>query len=126
MDNVIPIHSHRTFTKGDVEQILPIVKRMTERAASTFDDLKEQLHWTPKDEPSFKRLQREIDLIVTRWATKVSRLGCEPKGIWLVDFDSGDGWFSWRYGDEELSYFQPHELDVDGVVFSTEMNELPS
>lgn len=126
MDNVIPIHSRRTFTRDDAEQILPIVKRMTERAAGAFNELREQLHWTPKDEPNFKRLHREIDLIVTRWATKVSRLGCEPKGVWLVDFDSGDGWFSWRYGDEELSFFHPHEFGIDDGVLSTDVNELPS
>ncbi len=126
MNNVIPIHSRRTFTKEDAEQILPIIKRITDRSACTLDDLKEELHWTPKDEPGFNRLKQELDLVVTRWATKVSRLGCEPKGIWLVDFDSGDGCFSWRYGDEDLSFFHPHELGIDDLLQSMETNELPS
>ena len=114
MGAVIPIHSHRTFTREEAEQVLPIVRRITERAAARFIDIKEQLRWTPPEEPHHSRLHSQLDQLVRQWAMKVSQLGCEPRGIWLVDFDSGNGWFSWRYGDENLSFFHPPDFDPEG------------
>ena len=108
MGDVIPIHSRRQFTQDEAEELLPIVRRITEVAASRAQDINEQMRWAPREEPLSARLRAELDLVVRRWAIKVSRLGCEPRGVWLVDFDAGDGWFSWRYGDEQLSFFHPH------------------
>ena len=110
MGEVIPIHARRTFTYEDAWQLLPIVRRITERAATEASDLQEQLRWIPKDEPAYRRLKARLDLAVRRWAIKVSQLGCEPRGIWLVDFDAGDGWYSWRYGDDGLNFFHSHEV----------------
>lgn len=108
MGDVIPIHSRRTFTQDEAEELLPILRRITEVADARTRELHEQLRWVPREEPLAERLQADLDLVVRRWAVKVSRLGCEPRGVWLIDFDAGDGWFSWRYGDEQLSFFHPH------------------
>ena len=56
----------------------------------------------------------------------MSHLGCEPRGIWLVDFDSGDGWFSWRYGDEDLSFFHPPEFDSEDQHSRSTPKKLPT
>lgn len=108
MGAVIPIHSRRTFTIEEAEEILPIIRRITDQASLRARDLQEQLRWVPREEPLFRRLKAELDLIVRRWAVKIAQLGCEPRGVWLVDFDTGDGWLSWRQGDESLSFFHPH------------------
>ena len=108
MGDVIPIHSRRQFTQGEAEELLPILRRITEAADSRAREIHEQLRWVPREEPLAARLQGDLDLVVRRWAIKVSRLGCAPRGVWLVDFDAGDGWYSWRYGDEQLSFFHPH------------------
>jgi|GEM_PF-1029804 hypothetical protein len=126
MGAVIPIHSHRTFTREQAEQILPIVHRITERAAAQFSDIREQLQWAPPEEPHHRRLHSQLDQLVRQWAIKISQLGCEPRGIWLVDFDSGDGWFSWRYGDEGLSFFHPPEIDPKGSHPRSTSRKLPT
>lgn len=108
MGDVIPIHSRRIFTKEEAEGLLPVVRRITDAAAARACELQEQLGWIPPDEPLHMRLRAELDLIVRRWAIKLSKLGCEPRGVWLVDFDAGEGWFSWRHGDDALSFFHPH------------------
>lgn len=95
------------FSRDEAESLLPVIHRITERAAATLEEIKEQLRFVPSEEPLHKRLRMDQDLIVKRWAIKIARLGCEPRGVWLVDFDSKDGWFSWRYGDEGLSFFHP-------------------
>jgi len=109
MGEVIPIHSRRTFTKEEAEGLLPVIKRITEQVAEEVADLQERIRYVPHTEPLYKRLYSKIDLAVRRWAIKVSKLGCEPRGIWLVDFDAGQGWFTWRLGDEGVAFFHSHE-----------------
>ena len=121
MSNVISINSRRHFTEDEANEILPVVKRITERAALTVEDLQEQLKWIPSDEPLHRRLSSKLESAIKIWAAKISRLGCEPRGIWLVDFDAGEGWFSWRYGEESLSFFHSHKFSLDRALFSEEL-----
>jgi hypothetical protein len=37
--------------------------------------------------------------VVRDWAEEMLSLGIEVKGIWLVDFDSGAGYYCWKYPD---------------------------
>lgn len=116
MGNVIPIHSHRRFSEADANAILPTVRRITDLAVCRAREIEDQLRFIPADEPLARRLRMELDSIITGWATKILRLGCTPRGIWLVDFDAGSGWFSWRHGDESLSYFHPHDVSKERVA----------
>lgn len=110
MGMVIPIHSHRVFTRKDAEEILPIIRRITEQAALKASDLRERLRFVPVEEHLHERLSIRLDTTVKMWATKIAHLGCEPRGIWLVDFDTGDGWLSWRYGDDGLHHFHSRNV----------------
>ncbi|MFH0799320.1 MAG: DUF2203 family protein [Pseudomonadota bacterium] len=125
MGDVIPIHSRRIFSIEEAEAILPIVRRITDRAAADAGELQEQLRFVPADEPLSKRLHMELDAVVRRWSVKVAQLGCEPRGIWLVDFDAGEGWFSWRIGDDRLNFFHPHEAGLAEGPFMGRSEELP-
>ena len=125
MGEVIPIHSRRTFSLEEAESLLPIVRRITERAALEVRDLQEQLRFVPHGEGLHQRLAAQADVAVRRWAIKISQLGCEPRGIWLVDFDAGSGWFSWRLGDERLAFFHAHDLPARAALTATP-GEFPS
>jgi hypothetical protein len=126
MGTVIPIHSRRKFTRQEAEEILPIVKRITARTAATVDDLQDEMKFVPKDEPLYTRLVIRMQSEVKLWATRVFQLGCEPTGIWLVDFDAGDGWFSWRLGDDDLAFFNTHTRSGDMPSFGDLGDELTS
>jgi len=115
MGMVIPIHSSRKFTHEEAEEILPIIRRITERTAARATEIQEQLRWIPVEEPLHRRLNMRLESIFRLWATKVAHLGCEPRGMWLVDFSTGDGWFSWRYGDEGLNFFRSHRSPEDRI-----------
>lgn len=122
MGDVIPIHSKRIFTAEKAEELLPVVQRITNHAASRAHDINEQLRWTPPSEPLYARLKSEFDLIVRRWAIKIFQIGCKPRGMWLVDFDAGDGWFSWRHGDEALNFFHSNATtSAKGSAFDKEL-----
>ena len=125
MGGVIPIHARRIFTQEEAFELLPVVRRITEGAAARAQELQEELRFVPREEPHAARLRSELDLVVRRWAIKISRLGCEPRGVWLVDFDAGDGWYSWRHGDEQLSFFHPHS-GADAPEAGAPRQDLPS
>lgn len=105
MAEIIPILSERKFTEEQAESMLPTVKRITAEAARQAAKIEEQLRFIPREEPIFGRLATELDLLIRRWAIKLKKLGLRPTGLWIVDFDAGDGWFTWRLGDEHVSYF---------------------
>ena len=39
----------------------------------------------------------------------ISRLGIEVKGLWLIDFDSGAGYYCWRHPETGLHFFHSYE-----------------
>ena len=38
----------------------------------------------------------------------------EIKGLWLVDFDSGAGYYCWKYPEPSLDYFHGYEEGFAG------------
>lgn len=125
MGEVVHIHSRRKFNYEEALKLLPVIRRITERAAAQAKELQERIGWTPADEPLHKRLKARLSLVMRRWSIKISQLGCEPRGMWLVDFDAGNGWFSWRYGDDGLNFFHSHQADRSGSAID-EADEIPT
>ena len=39
------------------------------------------------------------------WAGEVQSLGLEAKGLWLVDFDNGEGYYCWCYPEETVAHY---------------------
>lgn len=105
MAEIIRILRPRQFTEEEAQGLLPTVKRITVHAAMEAEKITDQLRFIPRDEPIFNRLSSELDLVIRRWAIKISKLGLKPSGIWIVDFDAGEGLYTWRLGDEQVSYF---------------------
>ena len=46
---------------------------------------------------------RTLRDIVEAWAEAVRALGLEVKGLWLVDFDNGEGYYCWKYPEDTRS-----------------------
>ena len=54
--------------------------------------------------------------VVMDWAESVLDLGIEVKGLWLIDFDTGGGYYCWRYPEPALEYFHGYEEGFGGRV----------
>jgi hypothetical protein len=52
--------------------------------------------------------------VVNEWAEGVRALGVEVKGIWLVDFDNGSGYYCWRWPEPSLQYYHSYEEGFAG------------
>jgi hypothetical protein len=42
--------------------------------------------------------------------------GVEVKGLWLIDFDNGSGYYCWRHPEPGLHFFHSYEDGFSGRV----------
>lgn len=93
----------RIFSYEQAVALLPEVQRLTSEAVERV----EQIVSAEAD---------DYERIVTEWAEAMLRLGLEVKGLWLVDFDSGGGYYCWRHPEPALEYFHGYEEGFGGRV----------
>jgi regulator of sirC expression with transglutaminase-like and TPR domain len=96
-----PEPPRKVFTLDQARALLPRVRSMTDAAVEKFDQLAEEL-------------ESEREDLVQRWARDVRALGVEVKGLWLVDFDSGAGYYCWKYPEPGLDHFHGYEEGFAG------------
>ena len=95
--------SKKIFSYEDAAALLPEVQRLTQEAVEEVDAMP----------PTATSDQQRV---VGRWAESVMGLGIDVKGIWLVDFDNGSGYYCWQYPEESLQYFHGYEDGFGGRV----------
>ena len=94
----------RIFTYEEAAALLPEVQRLTDEAVSAIDEL--------ADDESSAAYQR----VVSTWAESLIGMGLEVKGLWLVDFDNGSGYYCWSHPEPSLQYFHGYEDGFGGRV----------
>lgn len=106
----------RIFTYEEALESFPRVRELTLEAVGQVEALYNQVQSAGEGEARRAELESAFREIVERWAARVVALGCEVKGVWLVDWDSGDGYFCWRYPEEGVFYFHGYEEGFAGRV----------
>jgi hypothetical protein len=101
----------RVFTLQEARELMPGVKDLTkpvfELAASLAEELQEADEH--EDETRAEELRERLQTLVESWAEAIRELGPEVKGLWLVDFDSGDGYWCWAYPEETLDHWHSYD-----------------
>ncbi len=117
MGELVTLHqSARRFTLEETRRLLPLIERITQNAVGQFLVLEEKLKHHQNEPERWKQIEAEIGDLLNRWSHKIMHLGALPKGIWLVDFDNGQGYYCWRYGDREILYFHGYQEGFSGRV----------
>jgi hypothetical protein len=94
----------KIFSYGDAVALLPEVRRITEDAVREVETLQD----------GGDALNPSSLEVVNRWGAALEEHGLEVKGLWLVDFDNGSGYYCWRYPEERLEYFHSYESGFRG------------
>ena len=94
----------RIFTYEEAAALLPEVQRVTDEAVEALDQLADDAN------------SSEYQKIVSTWAETLIDLGIEVKGLWLVDFDNGSGYYCWSHPEPSLQYFHGYEDGFRGRV----------
>jgi hypothetical protein len=95
----------KIFSYEDASALLPEVQRLTTEAVGLAQSLDEA---TASSE--------DYQHIVQQWADSVISLGIDVKGLWLVDFDNGSGYYCWQHPEESLQYFHGYDEGFGGRV----------
>ena len=95
----------KVFTLQEARTLLPRIRERTSDAVSRYARL-----------PMGAEAEAERQTILREWASEIARLGVEIKGPWLVDFDSGAGYYCWKYPERGLEYFHGYEEGFAGRV----------
>jgi hypothetical protein len=111
-----PAPGARVFTLGEASALLPTVQRLTGDAAREAEHVIQRIQQFAADDPSREPLVTHLDRIVNSWASSVRALGVEVKGLWLVDFDNGDGYYCWRHPEPAITHFHGYEEGFAGRV----------
>lgn len=116
-DRVITINQARTFSLLDAEEILPVVRRITHEWAQKVETLIARLEAkAPEQLAAIEQLEAEINSGIQMWHEKIKKLGASPKGLWLVDFDCGDGYYCWKYPETKITHWHSYEDGFSGRV----------
>ena len=102
------------FTLEEARLLLPRVKEITQHSYETVEAFQEQLEAT-KEPREIRRLEAQAHEALQKWAAALKDLGVEVKGLWLADFDSGDGYYyCWQLGEDDIEHFHRYETGFAG------------
>ena len=102
--------SKRTFSFSEAVALLPEVRRLTEDAHGRVEALRARLERGEQAEA----LQTEADAVYQAWADNMQARGIEVKGLWLIDFDNGSGYYCWVWPETKLEYYHSYDAGFRG------------
>jgi hypothetical protein len=108
--------ARRVFSYEEALALFPVVRDRTDAAVRQVEAMVNQVQSRDEMELRKEELESAYRSIVERWTEEIESLGCEVKGVWLVDWDSGDGYYCWRYPEPSLGHFHGYEEGFAGRV----------
>jgi hypothetical protein len=99
--------ARKVFTYDEAARLLPEVRRLTDEAYRAVESISDAA-------TSAESAQPLVEAVVTRWANDVMSMGIDVKGLWLIDFDNGSGYYCWQYPEEGLQFFHSYEEGFRG------------
>ncbi len=117
MNHVFEINRKRIFNMQEARSLLPILYRMTEEASQEVKAYLNRIDaYADKTHPSVIDLERQINAIIDRWQTKIQKLGAQPKGLWMADFDNGEGYYCWKFPEVEINHWHGYQDGYSGRI----------
>jgi hypothetical protein len=101
--------SRPIFSLAQARELLPQVKLLTADAVVRAEAVSAELQRLPEADPAHAQLSAALREIVDNWADAVRAMGLEAKGLWLVDFDNGEGYYCWKYPEPVISHYHGYE-----------------
>ena len=104
----------KIWTYDEVMEIFPLVRELTEQYYYSVKELEKAFKETIIPENEMEKLEDEIGALKKEWVEEMYDIGAEIKGLWLVDFDHGSGYYCWKVGEKTLMYEHTYEEGFAG------------
>lgn len=108
------LREKKVFTLNESNEVIPVIRRITESTVEQVNLLTQRLDALPEDSSKFHEVGEKIDTHIRKWSEKVQKLGGEVKGLWLVDFDNGHGYYCWAWPEEVVDHFHGYDEGFSG------------
>jgi hypothetical protein len=99
------LNDRKVFTYEEAAALLPEARRITVEAFEEVESM-----------PESESAAAESERVIAQWAGAIIELGIEVKGLWLIDFDNGSGYYCWQHPEPSLQYFHGYEEGFGGRV----------
>jgi hypothetical protein len=99
----------RRFSLDEARALLPKVREVTDDAVRACEQVVRRMEGLSREDPEHARLGASLSAIVERWTAEVETEGAEVKGLWLVDFDNGDGYYCWRHPEPAITHYHAYD-----------------
>lgn len=108
----------------EAQEMLPLVYRLTEEASKQTKYLMNCIQaLADKKSDRALEIQSQIDSIIDKWQNKVERLGAKPKGLWLADFDNGNGYYCWKFPEVKILFKHGYQDGFTGRILISSNKE---
>jgi len=113
--SITPDAMKRHFTLAQANELLPLVFHITENHHKSVKALLNRLQAIRGINLQMaSELEEKISHETQRWELKLKRLGLVPKGMWLADFDSGTGYYCWKFPENEIRFWHQYQDGFSG------------
>ena len=106
--------SGKLFNLEEAREHLPLVQAITRKHQTQLAPIQARLSKMLSNDPRRATLERDYEQVVSRWRGKIEQLGASVHGLWVVEFNVGEGALCWRYPELTLNYLRLH-----GAAFSS-------
>ena len=104
----------KIWTLDEAREILPEVIKLSSRAFEESQQIVSELEAQILPENVQELKESQLQAIISEWALMITKLGADVKGLWLVDFDNGVGYYCWKFGESEILYEHSYESGFSG------------
>ena len=106
----------RRWTLEGARAILAEVQERTAQAVPEVERLIAERELRDPGSEERLEIEAQIRTQIGRWTRAMEALGVEVKGLWLVDFDNGNGYYCWKWPEQELAWYHGYKDGFAGRV----------
>ena len=119
--NVIEINRRDVFTLEEARELLPVVFRITRVYSQKVQVIIDRLESLgAANETLVSYLEEQVSQLIQDWQNKVQKLGALPKGLWIADFDAGDGYFCWKFPERTIEFWHRYNDGYNKRILVTD------
>lgn len=94
----------------DANALVGVLNRITQKHSKIVNTLIAQLEALSSDDRlKTSEIEAQVSREIEEWNAKVHKLGAIPKGLWLVDFDSGEGYYCWKFPETKIDFWHDYK-----------------